>query len=79
MKTKSEVIRCASCSKRLGVPKGLHIIFTCPACNVKQELFFTKVSTLIKQEVDNNNFNTDIQNMEFCKNKKHHYFLNILN
>jgi phage FluMu protein Com len=74
-------IRCKSCNKRLGVPAGLHIIFICPECKIKQELFFTKVFTPAQFEVnkENGNENTDFRDMALCENKIHHHFLIILN
>jgi phage FluMu protein Com len=74
------VIKCTNCNKRLGVPKGLHIIFICPFCSVKQELFFTNVYTPMKPKVDNDKGNIPM-GFEIWKNMKRnkHHFSIILN
>jgi ribosomal protein L37AE/L43A len=44
-------IRCLCCKKRLGVPRKGHIVFPCPHCGAKHELFYAGVFVPVKESL----------------------------
>ncbi|HNQ66917.1 MAG TPA: hypothetical protein PKN32_00950 [Bacteroidales bacterium] len=44
------MVKCSSCDRRLGVPTDKHIVFQCPHCGAKQELFYSGVYVPVEDE-----------------------------
>jgi len=77
------IVICSSCNRRLGVPTSKHILFQCPHCGAKQELFYSQVFVpadeliFYYQRDENTEISTRV--VELLKRKVQKEFLIILN
>jgi ribosomal protein L37AE/L43A len=76
-----KIVHCSSCNRKLGVPTGKHIIFECPHCKAKQELFYSGVYIPVESE---QTWNTEkvacsTKVVEILKRKMQKEFIIILN
>ena len=75
------VVKCSSCNRRLGVPTDKHIVFQCPHCGAKQELFYSGVYVPVENEqtysCENGAYSTRV--LDIQKGQMQKEFLIILN
>jgi len=78
-----KIVKCGSCNRRLGVPASKHIIFQCPHCGAKQELFYSGLFIPAEERIMScqNEENADLSTrvVEILKKKIQKEFLIILN